>query len=167
LVHSREDDDGITIIAEPNRSATWRANKLILAGISAVSLAIAIGFTLVGAWPILPFAGLELSCLGAALYYANWKQHYRHVIQLDADEVRIDKGHYRPRRSWVIARADAAIALQPERHPWDGPEIYLFDRHHRVRVGEFLNRDDALKLQTLLRRNLRLGSHDAHTGQEF
>lgn len=167
MIHSRESAHGLIIIAEPNRSASWRVNKLVLLAISVLSLGIALGFTLIGAWPILPFAGLELSCLGAALYYANWKQHYRHVIELDEHHVRIDKGHYRPRRSWTMPRAQAALALTPERHPWDGPAIYLTDTEHRIRVGDFLNREDALQLQALLRKNLSVRSFDRMDGRDF
>ena len=36
------------------------------AGLAAVTLAIGAGFALLGAWPVLPFAGLEIVALGAA-----------------------------------------------------------------------------------------------------
>ena len=36
--------------------------------LAAVVLVIGIGFTLVGAWPVLPFAGLEVLALGAAYF---------------------------------------------------------------------------------------------------
>ena len=167
MVHSSEANNGVVIIAEPNRSASWRSNKQVLMAISALSLLIALGFTALGAWPILPFAGLELSCLGAALYYANWKQHYRHVIHFDEHSIRIDKGHYRPRRTWIIDRAQAGLALTPERHPWEGPAIYLTDAEHRIRVGDFLNREDALALQALLRRSLRVRTSAEWAGRNF
>jgi uncharacterized membrane protein len=37
-----------------------------LAALAAVTLAIGIGFALLGAWPILPFAGLEVLALAMA-----------------------------------------------------------------------------------------------------
>ena len=38
----------------------------VLASLAAVTLAIGIGFALLGAWLVLPFAGLEVLALGAA-----------------------------------------------------------------------------------------------------
>jgi len=125
------------------------------------SLTAAIGFALAGAWPILPLAGIELSALGGALYYVNWKLQYRHVITFDADQIRIDKGHYAPRRSWVFDRAGCALAITPEQHPWDGPGIEVHNEEQRVDVGGFLNREDALALLTVLRGEIQVRSHSS------
>jgi uncharacterized membrane protein len=147
------------IIAQPNCSASWRSNQLVLLAISVPSLTFAIGFALLGAWPILPFAGLELLALGSALYYVNWKLQYRHVITLSDDSVCIDKGFYLPRQSWKFPRQGTGLAIIPEQHPWDGPELSLQRTGESVSVGEFLNRDDSLKLADLLRQEIRVGSH--------
>ena len=113
------------IIVQPNCSASWRNNQLVLIAISIPSLTFAIGFALLGAWPILPFAGLELLALGSALYYVNWKLQYRHVITLSDENVCIDKGFYMPRQSWKFPRQGTGLAIIPEQHPWDGPELSL------------------------------------------
>ena len=159
MITSSDSDGAHIIVAKPNHSSTWRANLWVLMAISVPSAGAAISFALMGAWPILPFAGLELGALGGALYYVNWKLQYRHVIRLDEHEVRIDKGHYAPRRTWVLPRNEASLAITTERHPWDGPSLALHSREYRVVVGEFLNREDALALLGLLRKELRTGTH--------
>lgn len=151
----------LMIIVQPNCSASWRNNQLVLIAISIPSLTFAIGFALQGAWPILPFAGLELLALGSALYYVNWKLQYRHVITLSDENVCIDKGFYLPRQSWKFPRQGTDLAIVPERHPWDGPELSLQRTGESVTVGEFLNRDDSLKLAELLRKEIRVGTHSA------
>ncbi|MEM8561535.1 MAG: DUF2244 domain-containing protein [Pseudomonadota bacterium] len=151
----------LMIIVKPNCSATWRNNQMVLLALSVPSLTFAIGFAFMGAWPILPFAGLELASLGSALYYVNWKLQYRHVITLSDDSVRIDKGFYLPRRSWQFPRQGTGLAIVPERHPWDGPALSLQRTGESVSIGEFLNRDDSLKLAALLRKEIRVGSHSA------
>ena len=103
--------------------------------------------------------GLELLALGSALYYVNWKLQYRHVITLSDDSVCIDKGFYLPRQSWKFPRQGTGLAIIPEQHPWDGPELSLQRTGESVSVGEFLNRDDSLKLADLLRQEIRVGSH--------
>lgn len=157
----------LTIIAQPNCSASWRSNKLALLVLAIPSLGFALGFALLGAWPILPFAGLELMVVGSTLYYVNWKLQYRHVITLSDDSVYIDKGFYAPRQSWKLPRQGTGLAIVPEHHPWEGPELALQRTGESIRVGEFLNRDDSLKLAALLRQEIRVGSQGPRGDRHF
>lgn len=167
MVTSTRNQLSLKIVAQPNCSASWHTNKLVLLMLAVPSLGAATGFALLGAWPILPLAGLELLVLGGSLYYVNWKLQYRHVITLSDEAVRIDKGFYAPRESWTFSRDDSGLAITPEKHPWDGPELSVHSRHQRVSVGEFLNRDDCLKLAALLRKELRVRTHSALEAQRF
>lgn len=116
-------DNGVikTIIAKPNHSATWRTNLWVVLAISVPSLGAAIGFALLGAWPILPFAGAELLGLATALYYVNWKLQYRHVVTLEGSAVKIDKGYYAPKKTWHFARDQVGLSVTPESHPGKVP----------------------------------------------
>jgi uncharacterized membrane protein len=51
-----------------NCSISPQALIWLLAIVAAVSFAIGIGFAMFGAWPILPFVGLEIAALTAAFY---------------------------------------------------------------------------------------------------
>jgi uncharacterized membrane protein len=167
VVTSRRHNKQLTIIARPNQSASWRVNQLVLLALSIPSLGIAAIFALLGAWPILPLAGLELSVLGAALYRVNWKLQYRHIITLSEDQVRIDKGYYLPRRSWQLARKHTGISIDREQHPEDSPGICLHDCAERVPVGDFLNRDDCLQLLRLLREELQVRGASSRAVRAF
>lgn len=167
MVNSSNDSGEQVIIAKPNHSSTWRANLLALLAIAVPSLAAAIGFTLMGAWPILPFAGAELGALAGALYYVNWKLQYRHVITLNSDRIKIDKGHYAPKRTWTFQRSETSLAVTPETHPWDGPTLAVHSKEQHVIVGEFLSREDALKLLALLRNELRTGTYSANAERKI
>ncbi len=167
MVYKQENGEGDMIVAEPNRSATWETNKIVLILMCCVSGAIAIGFTLLGAWPILPFAGLEMMALGSALYYVCWKLRYRHVITLEQDVVRIQKGHYYPKKEWEIAKDEAKLSIVPESHPWDGPAITLYSKGEEISLGEFLNRDDTLELLSHLKGRVRIGNHSPKAKQDF
>ncbi len=167
MVTKSQNRSVITIIAEPNCSASWRSNQVMLACLSGISLTIAALFALAGAWPILPFAGLELLSLGAALYYVSWKLHYRHVIRVEGDTVSIAKGHYHPRQEWQIPLDQARLAVTPENHPWDGPTLSVHGTQENIAVGEFLNRDDSLALLSMLREELRVSTHSRAQHQSF
>lgn len=167
MVTSTRTASRLRIIARPNCSASWRTNKLVLLMLAIPSLGVATGFALLGAWPILPLAGLELLALGCALYYVNWKLQYRHVITFSDEAVQIDKGFYAPRESWTFSRGETDLAITPERHPCEGPELCVHNRQQQVSIGEFLNREDCLKLAGLLRSELRLGTHSPRLEQHF
>ncbi len=167
MVTSTRSSNKLMIVAKPNQSASWRSNLYVLLALAVPSLGAAIGFTFLGAWPILPFAGLELLALGSALYYVNWKLQYRHVITVSEDSIRIDKGHYHPRQSWQFSRQRTGLTVVPEKHPWDSPELAVHDRQQSVSVGEFLNREEALALLALLRKEIRIDSYSAREGRTF
>lgn len=167
MVYSQRGQPGTVIVARPNNSASWRANKHALMGISAISLIIALGFTAMGAWPILPFAGLELTALGCALYYVSWKLQYRHVITIENGDVHIQKGHYHPRQSWTLQRDETALSVTPENHPWEGPQVSVFSRGENIQLGDFLNKEDRLQLINLLRDDLRVGNHSTREKRDF
>ncbi|MEE4191796.1 MAG: DUF2244 domain-containing protein [Halieaceae bacterium] len=167
MVYEQRTGDDDMIVAEPNRSASWQTNKIVLLLMCFWSGAIAVGFAAMGAWPILPFAGLEMAALGGALYYVCWKLRYRHVITLSGSTVRIQKGHYFPKREWEISTDDVALSVIPEKHPWDGPAISVFSKGEEISLGEFLNRDDSLKLLDLLRGRVRVGNHSSRGHRPF
>ena len=152
-------DRETVILVKPNHSASWRQNLWLLGALAVPSLGAGIAFALVGAWPILPFAGIELTALGGALYWVNWKLEYRHVIRFTDNSVVIDKGYFMPKRSWQFLRREAALRVSPETHPWQGPVLSVHDRQSETRVGEFLNREESLQLLHLLKQQLRVGTH--------
>ena len=159
MIDHTEQHDTQTIIIKPNHSATWSTNLWVLIAILIPSLGAAIGFTAMGAWPILPLAGMELAALAGALYYVNWKLQYRQIITFNNEQIRIDKGFYSPRRAWALPREESRLAVIPEDHAWDGPSMAVHSQEHHVIVGEFLNREESLALLALLRTKLQTGTY--------
>jgi len=155
------------LVVKPNRSSSWRQNLWALAAIAVPSLAAAIAFAVLGAWPILPFAGLELLCLGGALYYVNWKLQYRQVVTIGPDTVIIDKGYYAPKRQWRLDRESSRISVTPAQHEWDGPSLAIYDRTSRVPLGEFLSKTESMQLLAWLKNHFPTGTHSAQGESQF
>ena len=147
------------ILINPNHSASWRQNLWLLAALAVPSLGAGVAFALLGAWPILPFASIELVALGGALYWVNWKLEYRHVIRFTDESVVIEKGYFIPKRSWHFLREEAALRISTETHPWQGPKLSVHDQQTETRVGDFLNRDETLELLNLLKQHLSVRTH--------
>lgn len=80
------------IVIMPNHSLSTRQAAWFFAIVGGTCLGIAMGFTLAGYWPILPFAGLELFVLGLALGISLRRGRYREVITISSDTVCIDRG---------------------------------------------------------------------------
>jgi len=66
--HPAIPDPGFSLTVKRNCSISPRALAWLLVLMAGFAFAIGIGFALYGAWPILPFAGLEAVALAAAFY---------------------------------------------------------------------------------------------------
>jgi uncharacterized membrane protein len=67
-IHPAVTDSGFSLTVKRNCSISPRALGLLLALTACLAFAIGVAFALYGAWPILPFAGLEIAALAAAFY---------------------------------------------------------------------------------------------------
>jgi uncharacterized membrane protein len=90
-------------VLSPNCSVSWRELLLFYLMTCGVALAIGLFFTLQGLWLVLPFSGLEMLALGAALYLTSRRVHRREVIILDPERTRIEKGQRRIDQSWEFS----------------------------------------------------------------
>lgn len=151
MVSVSHNDNKLQIVLTPNRSMSWRGNQYFILSLVLLSGAIGLGFTLIGAWVVLPFAGLEMLALSGALYYVSWKLNYRQVIRFKHNDLTIEKGYYSPKKTWRFKREDAALHIEPQQHPWDAPTIRLQHKQDLVVIGEFLSQADNKQLLNTLR----------------
>ena len=75
-----------SLIMKRNCSVSPQALAWLLALTACLSFTIGIGFALFGAWPVLPFAGLEVAALGLAFYLngRHASDYERIALQEDA-----------------------------------------------------------------------------------
>lgn len=123
----RQSTAGQAWVAHPNRALTPAQQRWLLAGAAVLAFVIALAFTAFGAWPVLPFAGLEIAALWCALHHQR-----RH----ENDEERLDIGD----REVVVTRRSGSrreehrfprywVRLRIERPP-GRPGCRLFLRSH-------------------------------------
>jgi uncharacterized membrane protein len=92
-------------VSTPNRSLGVEARRWVLAGIGATTFGVAAGAAALGAWPVMPFAGLEMAGLVIA---------FRVLGRHDADFERIEVGEHEVRLEWNEAgRAARFVAHRP------------------------------------------------------
>jgi uncharacterized membrane protein len=93
-------------LSTPNRSLDVAARRWVLAAIAATTLGIAAFATAIGAWPVMPFAGLELALLALA---------FRVLESHDADFERLEIGEHEVR---VEVREARSITRFEAHLPW-------------------------------------------------
>jgi uncharacterized membrane protein len=158
------------VLVRPNQSATWELNLRIIIALGTWSMLLAISFSLYGAWLILPFAGLEILALFAALYFVCRKLSLKQVIRIDADTVTIEKGFYYPIVRWRFAREHTRLVVQAQTHPWDAIALRVFSSEgdEAVELGEFLNREESQQLLDILRGfAIPVRDHSVYSSQPF
>lgn len=99
------------IVLKPNASLTERQAWGLLAAVGTVMAAIAIGFALLGLWPILPFSGAEWLALAYCFRLALKKTARREVITITDADVVVETGTYKPEQTYRLQRAWVGLQL--------------------------------------------------------
>jgi len=99
------------IILRPNLSASWRTNLIIISLISVVCIGIAAFFLSIGAYLVLPFAGMEILVLSVITYIFYRDHNHQEVITFTDQKVIIEKGRIKPKNDWQCERAWAQARL--------------------------------------------------------
>lgn len=137
--------------ARRNNSLSFSGRWLVFGLTAVVSLGIAAGFALVGgAWPILPFAGLEMLVLYAAFRYVD-----RHAW--DYEQITICGT-----RVAVEVREGVKVTRQELDGYWaqlvcaaDGSRLALLSHGREIEVGRHLCEEQRLQMARDLSRELR------------
>ena len=141
-------------VLRPNRSISWQGLCRVYGSLVVVSGVIATGLSLLGFWPILPLAGLELAAVGIGLYLVARRGQVREVISLDPDTVRIERGRHGPDESLTLARTWAQVVLERCPKRWYPSRLLIRAHGQAVEVGSFLNEDERCHLADELVRYL-------------
>jgi uncharacterized membrane protein len=141
-------------VLRPNRSASWSQIKIFFALVASVSVSIALVFTALGFWPVLPFAGAELIVLWCCLCRNASAGDTTEVIDIDADTVAVARGRRTPQRRWSFERCWARIRLEPAPARLHPSRLLIGSHGRSVRLGSFLTEDERTSLARALRNTL-------------
>ena len=105
-------DLGYTIIARPNNSLSPDDSIKLLAVMATVAFLIAIGFASIGAWLVLPFAGLEILAFAYAFYTIYLHADDFESITIEEDRVVVEKRNYKESTKTVFQRYWAQVNVR-------------------------------------------------------
>ena len=138
-------------VARRNNSLSSSGRLLVFGFILAVSLAIAAGFFLVfGAWPILPFAGLEMAVLYCAFRYMDDHAGDYERITIRGCEVAIEVHEGGRITRSELNRFWSHVVYEP-----DGSRLTLRSHGREHEVGRHLCAERRLEMAHELGRELR------------
>lgn len=144
---------GRTWVARPNRSLSVIDRKRVFGAMVVVSGTIALVFSYFGAWPILPFTGLELALLWWALRCCEKTAEDFERIALASGQLTIET-----RRGGLAERHEFRpywVQLQYVRYPGQGSHRLLIRSHGReVEVGRMLTEEQKRVLAAELKQIL-------------
>ena len=115
-----------------------------------VTFGVAGAATLLGFWPVLPFAGAEMLLLGWALRSNMQRRFQRETIHITETEVVIEDTNGAPLRI-VFPRHWSRVKIRRPKSPLHRSQLVI-ESHGRSReVGKFLTEEERLQLADELR----------------
>jgi uncharacterized membrane protein len=155
--------DGVprAFVVRPNPPMPWGVLLRVYAGMAAFVLAVGTGCAMVGLPLVLPFSGIEVLVLGAALYVSARRAAVREVIRIGGASVIYERGLRSAEQRVEFHRHWARVVLQQNRSGWQPSRLLLRSHGREVEAGSFLEEGERLALARMLRHALhqpRLGT---------
>lgn len=142
---------GFSRVARRNHSLSSNGRLLVFAFIFAVSIGIAAAFAALGAWPILPFAGLEMLVLYLAFRYFDRRDQDFERIAIAGDRVEIEIREAGRVSSVEMNRCWARLVGD------GGGRLALRSHGREIEIGRHLSAEERVALGREIGRRLREG----------
>ena len=106
-------------------------------------------FASLGAWPVLPFAGLEVLVLSLVIY--SWYRRYteQEVLRFEPGYLHLQRGQTFPRCDWRYERFWIQVCVVKSGESI--PRVVVKYRDKHIEVGRFLNEREKHQLIQCLR----------------
>jgi uncharacterized membrane protein len=135
----------------PHCSLSPRGAVVFFALVCGATLGVAGIATVLGFWPVLPFAGAEMLLLGWALRANMRRREQRERIEVTDREVVIDYAVGTPRRV-VFPRHWARVKIRRPKSPLHRGRLVIESHGQVCEVGQFLTEEERRQLATRLGR---------------
>ena len=151
MVKMKKTPPATIITLSPNQSASWKETKTIIIIMVVLVMVIAVGWTLSGAWVILPFAGLEVGLFAYFMYRVCKQGFAQQIITISENFVLIESGIQRREVARTYNRDLLSFEVTETERDWHLPDIIVCLENYRLSIGEFLNQEDRMLLKDALK----------------
>lgn len=128
------------IVIGPNASLSVAQARWVMLGMTGVAMTVAVGFAVMGFWPIVPFAGLEIAALGAALWVSMRRNRYREVLSFGHERVTVGFGWMGQGATAEVdwLRCFTRVVLEKAETRNGHNRLYLTSSGQRIAIGRCL-----------------------------
>ena len=131
-----------SIVIAPNCSLSVRGAVLFFLTASAPCFGIAGVLTFLGFWPVLPFAGLEMLLLGAALRISLARRNHRQTIVISESDVAVQSKIGKLDSEVVFPRHWAQVKLRRSTSRLHPSRLVIESHGRQCAVGDFLTEEE-------------------------
>ena len=140
---------GYSIVARRNNSLSSTGRLVVFVFIFVVSVGIALAFAVLGAWLVLPFAGLEMLVLYLAFRYVDRHAGDYERIAIGRDRVEVEWCEAGAYRRHEFNRCWAQVVVSG-----DGGRLALRSHGRELEIGRHLNGEQRLRIARELKQQL-------------
>lgn len=147
MLTTKNKNDKFYIELRPNKSSSLRQNVLFFGMLSLICITFGIGFFIVGAPLILPFAGLEILVLITIIKLNRDWSNQLQILAIDKLHVKITNNE----RNKIYDRFLSKFLIQEK----NGAKVILLQSHkEQIEIGRFLTADEKDELIAILKRKV-------------
>ena len=147
MLTTRNKNDKFYIELRPNKSSSLRQNVLFFGMLSLICITFGVGFFIVGAPLILPFAGLEILALITIIKLNRDWSNQLQILAIDKLHVKITNNN----RKKIYDRFLSKFLIQEK----NGAKVILLQSHkEQIEIGRFLTADEKDELIAILKRKV-------------
>ena len=147
MLTTRNKNDKFYIELRPNKSSSLRQNVLFFGMLSLICITFGVGFFIVGAPLILPFAGLEILALITIIKLNRDWSNQLQILAIDKLHVKIINN----KRKKIYDRFLSKFLIQEK----NGAKVILLQSHkEQIEIGRFLTADEKDELIAILKRKV-------------
>ena len=144
MIKKKMTKDSLSLTLTPNNSSTYYQNLIFFGFLSVLCLTFAIGFFVLGATMILPFAGLEIIILFIILKLNRDWLNQSENIYLDKLYVKFKKG----KNDLTFDRFLSKFSVVDHKTK---KKIFITTNKKKIEIGAFLNEEEIEELIVLLK----------------
>lgn len=147
MLITKNKNDKFYIELRPNKSSSLRQNVLFFGMLSLICITFGVGFFIVGAPLILPFAGLEILALITIIKLNRDWSNQLQILTIDKLHVKITNN----KRKKIYDRFLSKFLIQEK----NGAKVILLQSHkEQIEIGRFLTADEKDELIAILKRKV-------------
>lgn len=147
MLTTKNKNDKFYIELRPNKSSSLRQNVLFFGMLSLICITFGVGFFIVGAPLILPFAGLEILALITIIKLNRDWSNQLQILAIDKLHVKITNN----KRKKIYDRFLSKFFIQEN----NGAKVILLQSYkEQIEIGRFLTADEKDELIAILKRKV-------------